>query len=343
MHWDAACRAYSRRKLTYQTDKLPAFSGIARHFGTRCQSDTYVAGIWLSQLPRALLWNVPVRERPRSRPPPDESGAPSWSWMSCAAPVETSKAEDSYYIADTVLMAVDDHGYKKTTGDHQYGELTGAVAIHVYGFARQITSVMEKMADGPMGAASAREIDGSKKYRHLYLDGELGRDVAHGPNGMQQFGELSDWFHGLDPVEYTCLFLAISQATPADDRLLYALLLEPSGQAGSGGRRSYRRVGTVFFRGQCALRMRYRLVESSDETDEEGAWERLWELVAPNWGDFDGVGNPAQQSQLPPLGALSVAIQNNGPEALYEFDGDIDAAAEHLGFEKLEAEIITLI
>jgi hypothetical protein len=100
--WDAACRDYSRRKLTYQTDKLPALSGIARHFGSRCQDDTYVAGVWLSQLPCTLFWNVPTREQPQARPPPTESGAPSWSWMSCAAPVEPSKVADAYFVANVV-------------------------------------------------------------------------------------------------------------------------------------------------------------------------------------------------------------------------------------------------
>ena len=53
--WDAACWDYSRRKLTYQTDKLLALSSLARHFGSRCREDTYVTGVWLSQLPRTTM------------------------------------------------------------------------------------------------------------------------------------------------------------------------------------------------------------------------------------------------------------------------------------------------
>ncbi|MCJ1446912.1 MAG: hypothetical protein MMC23_007420 [Stictis urceolatum] len=138
--WDAACRDYSRRKLKYQTDKLPALSGLARHFGSRCQEDTYVAGVWLSQLPRVLFWNVPVRGRPDVRTPPSESGLPSWSWISCAGPVEPSKVEDSYYIADVATILFD---YQHKTAD-QYGEMSRA-CLPVYGFLRRITSVMKQM------------------------------------------------------------------------------------------------------------------------------------------------------------------------------------------------------
>jgi hypothetical protein len=50
LEWDAACRDYSRRKLTYQTDKLPALSGIARHVGSRLSRYNPVKGLgsWLT-------------------------------------------------------------------------------------------------------------------------------------------------------------------------------------------------------------------------------------------------------------------------------------------------------
>ena len=324
--WDAACRDYSRRKLTYQTDKLPALSGLARNFGTRCREDTYVAGVWLSQLPRALFWKVPTRERPDVRPPPTESGAPSWSWMSCAAPVEPSKLEDSYYVADvaTILAA-----YQHKTAD-QYGEMARA-CLHVYGFVRCITSVMKEMVNDPTGDTyrGLSQLNESRNYRHLYVDGQLDRDIGYGAYGLQQFGEASDWFHGFAPVEYYCLFLAVSQEGPRDDRMLRGLLLEPAEEEGT-----FRRVGQIFFRGRCALKMRYRL--RLGKRDEHGAWERLWERVAPYWGEVETDVEMARE----PTGPVPVDVQAEGPGTLYEFDGQV---ADDASFLKLEPQVITLV
>lgn len=324
LEWDAACRDYSRRKLTYQTDKLPALSGIARHFGSRCREDTYIAGVWLSQLPRTLFWNVPTRERPEARPPPTESGTPSWSWMSCAAPVEPSKVENSYYVADVATIMAD---YQHKTAD-QYGEMARA-CLHVYGFVRRITSVMKEIINEPDGDAyrGLSQLDASRKYRHLYVDGQLDRDIGYGPHGLQQFGEAPDWFHGFAPVEYYCLFLAVTQEGPRDDRALRGLLLEPAGAEGA-----FRRVGHIFFLGRCALKMRYQL--QPGETDEDGAWERLWEHVAPYWGEAD---MNVEMGRAPPV---PVVVQGKGPWTLYEFDGDL---ADDAGFEKLEPGVVTLI
>ncbi|KAI0459487.1 HET-domain-containing protein [Xylaria acuta] len=327
LEWDDACRDYSRRKLTYQSDKLPALSGIARHFGSRCREDTYVAGVWLSQLPRGLLWSVPREERPDTRPSPSESGAPSWSWMSCAAPVEPSKVEDSFYVADVVTILAD---YKHKTAD-QYGEVAKA-RLHVYGYVRRITSVMEEIINDPGGDAyrGLSQLDAGLRFRHLYVDGQLDRDIGYGPSGLQQFGEMADWFHGFAPVEYYCLFLAVSQQEPRDDRVLQGLLLEPAGPEGT-----FRRVGNISFRSRCALQMRYRL--RPGQMDEGGdAWGRLWERVAPYWGEVETSVEIDGES----TGPVPMDVHVAGPPSLYGFDGDL---ADDGVFEKLEPEVVTLI
>ena len=298
LEWDAACRDYSRRKLTYPADKLPALSGIARHFGSRCREDTYIAGVWLSQLPNSLFWNVPVRERPGGRPPPIQSGIPSWSWMSCAGPVEPSIVEESHHVAPVAILIAD---YQHKTAD-QYGEVARA-NLHVYGFVRRITSVMKQMIGTPGVDGFTNAMQSTAKLRHLYVDGQLDRDIGWGPHDLlQQFGELPDWFHGFEPVEYHCLFLAVSQGEPRDDRVLRALLLEPAEGKPEG---TFRRVGHIFFRGQCALQMRYRLRQG--EADVEGAWNRLWESVAASWGDVEMDVKMGREA----TGALPVDIQTN--------------------------------
>jgi hypothetical protein len=234
--------------------------------------------------------------------------------------------EDPYCVADVATIVAD---YQHKTAD-QYGEMARA-RLHVFGFLRRITSVMKQMISEPGGDAytNVSRLDKSKKYGHLYVDGQLDRDIGHGPHGLQLFGELPDWFHGFEPVEYHCLFIAVSQKGPQDDRALRGLLLEPADEEGT-----FRRVGHIFFLDRCALKMRYQL--RPGEMDEDGAWERLWERVVPYWGDVEMDVKMSRE----PTGPVPVDIQTEGQWALYEFDGQ---AAEDASFLKLEPTVITLV
>ncbi|KAK4206688.1 heterokaryon incompatibility protein-domain-containing protein [Rhypophila decipiens] len=53
--WDQLVSDFTARVMTFNTDKLPAFSGIAGYYAKERPGDTYVAGHWLSELPTSLL------------------------------------------------------------------------------------------------------------------------------------------------------------------------------------------------------------------------------------------------------------------------------------------------
>ncbi|PYI08854.1 HET-domain-containing protein [Aspergillus sclerotiicarbonarius CBS 121057] len=80
--WQAIVELYSGCQLTVPTDKLVAISGLTKGVqkylaDLGSEPDTYLAGLWRRELPRALGWNVlgPGRRPPSYR-------APSWSWAS---------------------------------------------------------------------------------------------------------------------------------------------------------------------------------------------------------------------------------------------------------------------
>ena len=80
LRWLNLTEEYSKRALTKQTDKLPALSGIAQSFQKYFPNDRYIAGMWSSHLPLALLWR-PARYHGcvrRERYPTDYV-APTWS------------------------------------------------------------------------------------------------------------------------------------------------------------------------------------------------------------------------------------------------------------------------
>lgn len=66
------------RKLTFQADKLLAFSAVEAVLKHHPE-DRYLAGMWSSELPKALFWNVSKSSGNRR---PLEYRAPSWSWAS---------------------------------------------------------------------------------------------------------------------------------------------------------------------------------------------------------------------------------------------------------------------
>ncbi|KAI1500542.1 heterokaryon incompatibility protein-domain-containing protein [Biscogniauxia marginata] len=84
-YWSAV-QEYSKRSLTKQGDKLPAFSGLARRLPNAAQSE-YLAGMWRETVVRDICWlkesGTHGRRPSRCRDAfPDEYVAPSFSWAS---------------------------------------------------------------------------------------------------------------------------------------------------------------------------------------------------------------------------------------------------------------------
>ena len=99
LNWQKVVTQYSRRILTYSTDRLPAISGIAATMQATDGSD-YLAGLWRSSLPYDLLWYSEPTGSPFFE---DEARltsrrhvtyhAPSWSWASITGPVAFATIE----------------------------------------------------------------------------------------------------------------------------------------------------------------------------------------------------------------------------------------------------------
>lgn len=80
---------YTNRQLTYESDILPALSGIAKKISASLNvgSEDYLAGLWKIDIPVSLCWvTTSVQSQPRT-----EYHAPSWSWASVKGDVEFIK------------------------------------------------------------------------------------------------------------------------------------------------------------------------------------------------------------------------------------------------------------
>jgi hypothetical protein len=83
--WRNIVEDYVLLDLTYESDRLPAISGLACRFSQYlAKGDKYLAGLWKSDLARDLLWDCGSEGRggPARQKVPDSVLAPSWSWAS---------------------------------------------------------------------------------------------------------------------------------------------------------------------------------------------------------------------------------------------------------------------
>ena len=79
--WYRIVEQATARNITNTNDMLPCVSGLAQRF-YRAGAGTYLAGLWLEDLPLGLLW-LPPSMGSRAIAP---YRGPSWSWVSAARP-----------------------------------------------------------------------------------------------------------------------------------------------------------------------------------------------------------------------------------------------------------------
>lgn len=112
--WLQLVQSYSQLELTYNTDRLPALSGIAYLVASRT-NDSYIAGLWKEDIAAGLLWYVwPCQ------PINPTYVAPSWSWASAASTWTLDPTRRRFLN----LKVVDAHT-KLSTGN-PYGEISAA-------------------------------------------------------------------------------------------------------------------------------------------------------------------------------------------------------------------------
>ena len=79
--WIELIGQYSKRKLTYDKDILPALSGMVTHLQTMLDGGDYAAGLWKESIHHELCWITSSESTQRLAQP--SWRAPTWSWASC--------------------------------------------------------------------------------------------------------------------------------------------------------------------------------------------------------------------------------------------------------------------
>ncbi|KAJ8473485.1 hypothetical protein ONZ51_g7844 [Trametes cubensis] len=112
--WRGIVENYSRRSLSYSSDKLIACAAIAEMFAPVLGPD-YLAGLWRSTLLEDLLWRRDSRDQgavSSQRRPQQDTRAPTWSWASFDGPVEylpylsRDDGRETIFLAEVVTCTV---------------------------------------------------------------------------------------------------------------------------------------------------------------------------------------------------------------------------------------------
>ncbi|KAK2470985.1 hypothetical protein H9L39_17216 [Fusarium oxysporum f. sp. albedinis] len=130
--WRDLVENYTRRDLTYPSDRLPGIAGIAQIMQNRTGFQ-YIAGLWKETLVLDLLWNTswphynttPVgltgeASKPRYEDPPVTLRGPSWSWASTTAAIRFAPSGDVWHHDQHAMIK----GINcKAEGDNLFGEV----------------------------------------------------------------------------------------------------------------------------------------------------------------------------------------------------------------------------
>jgi hypothetical protein len=149
-YWLGVVASFSRCDLTFARDKFPALSGIASEVGNLV-ADTYLAGLWKSDLHGALLW-IPSLA---NTSPVAQYRAPSWSWASVDGDIRYNILNEGYMGERRVRrvhhdrdMVVLHHSIHPATSD-PFGMIDEA-SLTVRGYCAEANSI-ELTAGSPSG------------------------------------------------------------------------------------------------------------------------------------------------------------------------------------------------
>lgn len=233
---------YSRRQLSVDSDKLPAFSGLSQLLEPTIDS-AYLAGLWSRDINHGLLWHHQIGSCKHVQP----YRAPSWSWAVTNQPVIYAGYQSKSSSLDLRLM---EHSIVPRDGTNRFGELISA-HITVNGFTmpfvRSKQIIHSITPTGLIGSCYFDESDEDFQERAIGPVGIflLSYDTNHIllSAGMLGGGSECNWEVDYDmhsPVPYTALLVKFNAAETWERRSVQGLILrKASNQSGNAERVGY--------------------------------------------------------------------------------------------------------
>ena len=219
--WNRIVRTYSRGRLTEETDKCIAISGIVEEIQS-ATGDHYFAGLWESSFVLQMCWTIDhvQNERYRQTPKrPRRYRAPSWSWLSIDSIVEFYSGNDNVYdiLFEVLNVRIDN------TGLNNFGSIKGG---YIVGRGLLKPALWGKSTDDQVG--------------HLLIDDESiehgGRWHDRGSTQVTMDLGLGENCNSVWCLPVLRVFVELYSGTP--ERII-GIILVPTGHA----EEEYKRVG----------------------------------------------------------------------------------------------------
>jgi hypothetical protein len=193
---------YSQAQLTYATDKLPAFSGLADEM-QRNSEQQYLAGLWRDSLVLDMC-SYRNDHGKTNQSPLTGSRAPSWSWASVDGPITYNSHLFGHYSPNTSVVCFPE---VLAAGCSLHGpSLTGQVNN---GFVKLKSSLL------PVRVEMGKVYAGSKSLKWwLYSDGNHEVEEAHGHYYLILMAE----------VDVTFLALVVTPINPDLDECMWEFI-----------------------------------------------------------------------------------------------------------------------
>ncbi|TLS20828.1 uncharacterized protein PpBr36_10680 [Pyricularia pennisetigena] len=218
--------AYSARKLTYGSDKLPAFSGLAQRLQAAIGGD-YIAGIWTTDFRRGLLW---MADREFCRHASGPYRAPSWSWAVTDEEVLfRGYAESGSILEPSPSSAIlIDYSVEPRIPGNPYGEI-GAASLVLRALVKPLLRSSQVVYTTPtdpgmVGTASFDEPVGPDDAQSMHLTGLFQMRMESAEymlSVVTKQGPKADWDPDLELVqdqEYWLLLIYTDDKVPEDPR-----------------------------------------------------------------------------------------------------------------------------
>lgn len=255
--WYQMVQRYTTRRLTVQSDRLPAIGGVAQaiHKGTGSE---YLAGLWRDDLLKGLCWSIDLdRIRDHGAPIYDGNEVPSWSWASVNAPiayleddiggVDPNQPDSSHFLASVVGAEC------QLRGVSSFGRVSGGSVTLKADMAPVVLSCSDSLdwANGytiravdPGSGHNKGSKGGRPKAARMSPDGRLGNTSRNDPvrSGADLVRRLQEPQLADVTVAYESRVYAVPLAQTARNNLVYGLVLGRVGQ--ERGEDRYTRLGS---------------------------------------------------------------------------------------------------
>ena len=211
--WWSCVEQYSSRKLSVQSDMLPAISGLARKFPEEVLGE-YYAGTWCKDLPLGLLWYTEPSLGTHSRP--SQYVAPSWSWASVIGRIVRPDMSTPYTTAANITSVE-----CSSVGPDEYGQISTArieIACRTVQVTLSCSYDVDHLPSTGVQVSSDAQLAGKKPYVATKLC-QLDIEPPHTYNS----NEYKEYLQALD-----IRLAVIADKTCSNSEMISGILLVPA-------------------------------------------------------------------------------------------------------------------